>query len=231
MTSRNGNSNPITSIFIGAAFVAVGIAVFIYWGKPTFEKAQASKNWPTVSGVIKSSEVTQSRSSGKEKKTMYTPNVVFDYELDGRSYTSSSIAVGSGWSSSNSSAAYQITNKYPAGQTVDVAYDPAEPSVAVLETGVTWSTYFIYYMGLGFAGLGLLIGLFPLAQIACAIFFIGSSMTSSSSTSPQPPLASRLPERDLPPVHNDQSTAQPTPTPIPMASVQVNEISEGINVR
>ena len=174
----NRTANPITNIILGVAFVAVGVALFVYWGKPTFEKAQASKNWPTVSGVVKTSEVTVSETRDRKKRsTMYTPEIAFTYDIDGRSYVSSQIGVSSGWSSSNSSSAYQLTNKYPVGEPVVVAYDPANPSFAVLETGAGWSTYFIYYLGPGFVGLGLFCGVGPIVMFVFALCFARSSTT------------------------------------------------------
>ena len=223
-------SNPITSIVIGTALLAGGIALFVYWGKPTLEKAQASKNWPTVSGVVKSSEVTVDHTrSGKKNKTMYSPEIAFAYEVDGRSYVSSKIGVSSNWSSSDSSSAYQITSKYPAGEAVEVAYDPADPSYAVLETGAGWATYFIYYLGPGLAVLGLLTVVGPLVKIAFAVFFFSSSSASSLKSQP---VDSRFPESQssgASPAYTGGSTTQTIGAPIDSSST--SDIGEGITIQ
>ena len=224
----NRTANPITNIILGVAFVALGVALFVYWGKPTFEKAQASKSWPTVSGIVKTSEVTVSETRDRKKRsTMYTPEIAFSYDIEGRSYVSSQIGVSSGWSSSNSSSAYQLTNKYPVGEPVVVAYDPANPSFAVLETGAGWSTYFIYYLGPGFVGLGLLIGVGPLVMIVFALFFAASSATSSPNS--QPAVDSRFPEGNSPPVYTGNSTEQSFGAPV--GSAPASDIGEGITIQ
>ena len=224
----NRTANPITNIIVGVAFVALGVALFVYWGKPTFDKAQASKSWPTVSGVVKTSTVTVSETRDhKKRSTMYTPEIAFAYEIEGHSYVSSQIGVSSGYSSSSSSSAYQLTSKYPVGEHVEVAYDPANPSFAVLETGASWSTYFIYYMGPGFVGLGLFAGVGPVVMFVFALCFARSSTTRLPSS--QPVVDSRFPGEDSSSVYPGHSTAQSFGAPIDSGST--NEISEGITIQ
>ena len=158
---------------------------------------------------------------------MYSPNVVFEYEYSGRKYISSSVTVGSGWSSSSSSAAYRVANKYPVGGVVEVAYDPAEPSYGVLETGADLSAYMIYYIGIVFAVIGLLICAYPIIQIVFVLFFIGSSLTTPKD--PQATGESRFPEQEFSPVNTSRST--PQPARIPTDSLPSGNIGEGITIQ
>ena len=227
MAAQHGNANPIVGLMVGGAFVAFGLALFFLWGKPTLEKAEASKNWPKVSGVIKSSTVNQS--TDKDRNTSYTPNVVFEYALNGRKFTSSTIAVGSGWSSNRSSIAYQVTNKYPVGDIVEVAYDPEEPSFAVLETGAIWTTHIIYYFGLVFAGFGVLISGYPLVQLIFLAFFVGSSLTSSAKpTSTSDP---RFPEGNPSTANTGTLPSQSLEEPELIGSTSASDIGEGITIQ
>jgi|GEM_PF-961877 len=224
MGSQTVNANPITTLIVGAFFAAIGLSLFFFYAKPTLERSQASKNWPKVTGVVKVSEVTQYRNN--DKKMMFSPNVVFEYKLNGRSYTSSSITVGSGSSSSNSSGAHRVANEYPVGSVVKAAYDPEEPSYAVLKTGVSTGTYVAYYLGLVFAGIGLMVCAYPLLQIAFAVFFIGASLTSSAK--PQSTVDARFPEENPSPGYSGEATTQMMET---LGSNRSSEISEGITIQ
>ena len=59
--------NSIPTVVAATGFVAIGIAVFINLGKPTFEKSQASESWPTVSGVVKSSRVDKTTTRNRRQ--------------------------------------------------------------------------------------------------------------------------------------------------------------------
>ena len=224
----NSKVNPLAGIFLGGIFLAVGLAMFFYWGRPLLIKSQASENWPSVSGRVKTSEVTQSRSDGK---TMFSPNVVFEYKQNGRPYLSSHVVVGTGWSSSESSSAYSVTNKYPVGSSVEVYYDPTDPAYGVLETGTKSSAYFVYFLGLGFAGIGLLICVVPIMKIVVALFFIGSSLTQSKD--PQSTLDSRFPEENLQSGQLEEATTQTStqPAPFPAIGTPTSEIGDGITIQ
>jgi len=63
----------------------------------------------------------------------------------------------SGMSSSSSSSAKSIVNKYKNGKIVDVYYNPSDPYKSVLEPGTTWKSYAIYVGGLLFLICGVLV--------------------------------------------------------------------------
>ena len=153
MNSRK-SLGPIGGIVLGSLFACAGFAVAFYFGKPILDNAKASESWPSVVGVNENSEVATSKSDGK---TMYSPDVLYVFTVDGRSYKSSTVSFGGDWSSSSSSSAYQVVNRYPAGMEVEVHYAVGEPSNSVLEPGVTWQSYLVYGFGLAFLGVGVLI--------------------------------------------------------------------------
>ena len=167
--SRNvGNlsnqKNRTLAVYVAAVMIALGIAVFFYRGKPTLENALASKNWPTVSGVVKTSRVSGPvRGRYRFSNDLYRPEITFAYEVDGHPYVSSQIAANWNWYSDRSSDVLKTTRSYPVHAVVEVAYNPAEPTYAVLETGATRATYFLYYTGPGVAILGLLL----IANVVC----------------------------------------------------------------
>ena len=158
MGNLSKQRDPIWEILVAAIMITVGIAVFFYRGKPTLEKALASENWPTVSGVVEASRFSEPvRSRHRYGGKLYRPEITFAYEVDGHPYISSEIAVNWNLYSDRLSEIRQTINKYPPHAVVEVAYDPAEPTYAILETGANRSTYLHYYLGPGVVILGLLV--------------------------------------------------------------------------
>jgi len=74
-----------------------------------------------------------------------------------RQYSADMVSFGQ-YGSSSRSHAEEIVNRYPTGRTVAVYYDPSDPGTAVLEPGVTWSSYMILGIGLSFVLISLAVG-------------------------------------------------------------------------
>jgi len=143
----------------GGIFFAIGLSAIL--------TASASKGWPSVDGVIVSSEVqsdwssapagTPQHRSGTQR--VYRADVRYAYTVDGQEYEGDRVEFG-GFSSSNAKRAYRIVGTYRKGQTVAVYYDPNDPSRAVLEPGkTTWFSKGAVCAGSGFVLVGLLVGL------------------------------------------------------------------------
>ena len=253
MSQNSPISNLISAIVVGGAFLAIGLAAFFYWAKPSFEKAQASNDWPNTTGQVVVSEVKMTaqtkhgshrtkrkrktrisagRSSGNNSHTQeatYHPEIVFEYFVDNKKYVSSNIAMASQMQTSSSGYAYKTVNKYPAGASVDVFYDPAAPDNGVLEKGVSTTNHVWYWSPLGVAAIGALILGVPLLKFIVVLGFLGSSMASSSKSSlPQQFGNSHEPQSSMPPVESDQSTG--IPSSITNSSTGGN-FSDGITIQ
>jgi len=113
-------------IFIGILFIVMLRNV---------RKGSASKRWPMTDGRILSSEVTSHRSldSNGTHTTMYEPAVQYEYNANGQRYQSKEIGFGGVAAASMPSFAEGVVAKYPVGNSVQVFYNPAKPSEAVLE--------------------------------------------------------------------------------------------------
>lgn len=172
------NKNPIGSLIFGLLFAVVGYFVAFHFGKPILDNAKASAQWPSVEGIIERSEVTTSRSSGKNKKTMYTADIDYRYSVEDKEYRSSTIAFGGRVSSSSSSSAYAITKRYPVGQQVPVYYEPQKPENAVLEPGVTLMSYLVYGIGLLFLVIGGLMFAVSAGKLMLATVIVAGAATS-----------------------------------------------------
>ncbi len=165
----------LAGLFFGVIFSAVGFGVAFYVGKPILNNANASSDWPSVSGVITTSRVTTSRSDGS---TMYSADVVYDYTVEGQKYTGDNVFFGGNYSTSSSSGINKIVNRYPKGKTVKVFYDPNEVGNSVLEPGTTWSSYMVYGVGLLFLVIGVLVLLSSITTILGGGVIIAAAITA-----------------------------------------------------
>ena len=100
-----------------------------------------STSYPTTDGTILGSYIaTDIHTDGS---TLYRAVITFDYTVDGISYQSSAIRVGQDNDVYTNDYDGTITavNNYPVGKIVTVYFNPDEPSIAGLETGVDGITY------------------------------------------------------------------------------------------
>ncbi len=103
----------------------------------------------------------------------YSPEILYDYVVNGETLSGNWINFGDG-STSNSSPARRYVNKYRAGKTVKVYYNTEDPSEAVLEPGVDFSTWTLPL-------LGAFIALFGILFVLCLFFQSSHSRASCPS--------------------------------------------------
>jgi hypothetical protein len=92
-------------------------------------------------GVITKSTL-KCHSGSKGGKT-YSLDVEYDYEVDGRKFTGTRYCYGE--MSTNDGTWSKVQKELPAGKTVPVYYDPADPSDAVLRRGLTGIPLFLFW--------------------------------------------------------------------------------------
>jgi hypothetical protein len=112
----------------------------------------ASKNWPNVRGIVKESSVEEKSES--EGGVIYRPKIIYSYRVDDCDYESdrSFSWIRSGWRK----RVANIVERYPQGSDVEVYFNPDNPSQAVLERGITPSSYIV---GFGVCLIGLIAGI------------------------------------------------------------------------
>lgn len=116
---------------IGAA-VCIAITLNLLWGLyRARSRAAAARNWPIVPGTVIASAVERP-APHEADDTDCTPAVRFRYRVANRDFEGTRVRDG-GPSATSLLLAEQVVAKYPPGSQVDVAYDPNDPSVAVLE--------------------------------------------------------------------------------------------------
>jgi hypothetical protein len=152
-------SGCLNALFFLAVFGLIG-AGLSYWGWTILQNARASASWPTAEGVISSSEV--SHSTDAEGGDSYSPEVDYQYTVDGLPFSDSTIKFGEN-SYDRRRTAEEIAATYPVGRPVTVYYDPEEPDNAVLEPGVSGGSYIVLGIGVIFILVALVVA--PLTLI------------------------------------------------------------------
>ncbi len=140
-------------------FLLVGFGLMI-WGAQILKNASASSDWSATQGEIISAFV---RESQDEDGVTYHADVNYSYAVDDRRYQADTVNFGQ-YGSSSKARAEEIISRYPVGERVNVYYDPETPETAVLEPGVTWSSYLVLGMGFLFALIPSIILIFNIAR-------------------------------------------------------------------
>ncbi len=145
-------------VYLGLGVVVlIGLGLFSLGARNLF-RALASRHWPSVEAVVVESSTqiettTPSRGfrrSGPASSVMYTANLKFQYEVDGRKYRTDQIYFGQTVGSGDSSEAELRRFRYPLGERVTVHYNPADPSVASVHPGFQAEALWLPGAGLAF---------------------------------------------------------------------------------
>ncbi len=123
LTVAAGSGSGWAWVVLAVGFLAGGllIGMSIINGR----KAKESLQWPSVPGVVLSSEMITDTVG---EIATFTPVVTYSYVVNGRSLQSARIRF-------NTVRGKKILAKYPKGCPVQVFFDPLTPSTAVLEKG------------------------------------------------------------------------------------------------
>ncbi|NOH04827.1 MAG: DUF3592 domain-containing protein [Chloroflexi bacterium] len=120
----------------GLFFLSIGLVVFYHqiqalrWGK-------RSTRWPTTAGAIDSTSVQNLMSAGD---ITYRLKIGYRYTVNGVQYHSKRLEFGIQPDFWRKEEAAEAVSKYPIGSSVTVYYNPDNPKVAVLTTGVSSSS-------------------------------------------------------------------------------------------
>jgi len=122
----------ITSNLFDLFFVGIALVVLLFLAFRLFQACKGigrCRSWPEVPGTVLSSGLVRRRKLGN--KTSSFPDIVYQYEVNGRTFQGNRLhpppeTGGSWW------AARKVA-QYPAGKNVLVSYNPENPLEAVLE--------------------------------------------------------------------------------------------------
>jgi hypothetical protein len=122
-------------LFMVIGVVAIGCSAW------TMLRSIQCAHWPTAEAVIQSADMA--RHSADKGGDTYSANLSYEYQVAGVRYQGTRLAFGA--MTASPEYAQGILQRYPVGKKVPVHYDPANPELAVLETGLHGGT------GIGFA--------------------------------------------------------------------------------
>ncbi len=107
-----------------------------------------SKNWPHTTGELTSCRVRGARRFGSNDFGFFYLEVAYSYSVEGITHRGNRVLFGADSFDNRNlqGAADKRASRYKAGASVSVHYDPRHPARAVLEPGVTVTTY--VYLGL-----------------------------------------------------------------------------------
>jgi len=99
---------------------------------------RASSNWPATVGRVVQSDVEmvrrrQSVSRANTYRIVYYPQVVYEYQVNGQVYRGSALSLTYRVGEGSRSDAEAKAAQYPVGATVQVYYNPADPTQAALQ--------------------------------------------------------------------------------------------------
>lgn len=162
-------------LLCGAGFVVLffggGGGYLLYVSLSAKKKAQASQNWPTTQGRVASSEIKRVvHHDSHGTHTSLQLAIQYDYTVDGIPYVGDKYTIGPIAKGINPSKVQETLDRYPAGATVTVYYNPKNPQEACLERVAPLSN------------LTLIIGIVLLAIMLCSfcpLAFILYSMIMS----------------------------------------------------
>ncbi len=120
------------SIFYVVGFVLLGYSLL------SMKRSTEAATWPTTVGTIESCDL---KSNSDGDGTTYEVKVNYTYSVNGRELTNDVLAFG--YSASSGFEAHQeILNRLKSAETVDVRYDPSDPTTSVLSYGFHRSIQF-----------------------------------------------------------------------------------------
>ena len=125
---------------------------FWFWGGLSDSlTALRAKSWPTAEGEIRTAKVMEMRS--RRGRVSYKPALRYSFVVKEKRFTGELLDFGDGGAGSMENVA-KILRRYQPYQEVTVHYDPKDPEIAVLETGMKGSHYFRLIFGAALSALG-----------------------------------------------------------------------------
>jgi hypothetical protein len=142
---------------LSGLFLLAGLGLLVF-GVLFLQQAGETRSWPSTIGEVQNVRVRWS-SDSKNNRTYYY-SVYYAYQANDRAYEGNRYALGSGTTASkrySTEAEARVAARldYPIGSEVEVYYNPADPTSAVLEPGADWGTYVPLTLGLCFSPIGI----------------------------------------------------------------------------
>jgi len=157
--------NPTKPVNFVSGFCILGtmlfpFAAFLYARGERFRAiAHVSRSWPTVRGFVKTSRI---ESRPTRLGEVYRLVLNYRYAVKDVHYHGETAEFGPAWIKDNE-LLETLAEKYPAGATVSVHYDPEAPETSALETSDemarkrSWLVWFLVVVPFAFAALAAIV--------------------------------------------------------------------------
>ncbi|MDB5341135.1 MAG: hypothetical protein JWN70_6754 [Planctomycetaceae bacterium] len=137
---------PHIALVVGWLFLFLASVTTEFFTVRIFLQAIQIQSWPTAPGVV-----TRSNLETKFEGTItYQANIEYDFTIEGKSYSSSSIRTR-GASNQHERDIAALVEKFPVGTAVKVYYNQQDPTESYLEAGVDFGNYIIIVSPIVFA--------------------------------------------------------------------------------
>jgi Protein of unknown function (DUF3592) len=132
----------------GLVLLALCLVLFAVRMSQYLREAHSAR-WPSVEGVVMESRLAF-QPGGRSTLYVYMPAVHYRYRVGNRDFTGSRLDFHTQDLWHSRLYADRKLAQYPEGKVVSVAYDPRDPSFAVLEAGLTGDASSLIYLTGGF---------------------------------------------------------------------------------
>ena len=126
----------------------LGSMIFLGFGLWAINKGMQSEDWEKGTATVLMSDIEKSETKSKDPQgftrtsTSYSVRVTYAYTVEGNNYEGNTVGFGT-VSHNERSDAQEELKSYPKGKSIDVYYDPENPSDSVLKKGVFWPMYIV----------------------------------------------------------------------------------------
>jgi Protein of unknown function (DUF3592) len=144
---------PLQAFLLSCGMFHPVAAYFYTSAQWNIARAQGSRTWPAVRGFVKSSQVVERYNS--RWGTTYKLDIDYRYKVGEREFSGDRVEFGNP-RVSDQDFINRLAGKYRTNAEVMVHYDPADPTIAVLETseesalayasGNRWRAYFFLFL-------------------------------------------------------------------------------------
>ena len=168
-TTRKSGERPLFRMGLQLFALIFGLigAAMLWGGLHRVWQAHASLQWPEADAEIVYARNDTSTTYDEEddtESTSYATNLVFRYDVNGRTHYSNLRRIGQLAGASEEWAA-AIARQYPKGKKLKVHVNPADADVAVIEPGISSESYWLPGAGAAFLIFGLLVASFGIPAL------------------------------------------------------------------
>ncbi len=135
---------PTLGMVAGGLCTLLGVGLLV--------RAHRSRQWNTAEGTIMQNDIVTDSAAitsvGVAQGALYRALLQYRYTVDDREYTASTVSAAD-MATNSIERARKVAEKYQAGSSVTVYYDPRKPSRAVLQPGITAGAWLPVVVGIG----------------------------------------------------------------------------------